>query len=162
VAWLRTGFSADARDQIGLEQNLRAKAAVPDVNSGLFRPISNCVKRKAAHMEVACFPGQKIVSVNPAYPSQVSEWGSNLPRVGEIYTIRWIRIFLDAKRTQVIAVVLEESCNPDNRLHFHIERFLPVISGDEPTHEIVIGYAKEAASLGRFANFPPSSQIATF
>src|SRR5260370_34214894 len=107
------------------------------------------------------FPGQKIVCVNPAYPIQVSEWGSELPRVGEIYTIRWMRIF-PAKLGQITAVVLEELQNPDNRLHFHIERFLPAVSFEEPSHEIVVGYVKEAATVARFDDFPPLSQIATF
>ena len=42
VAWLRTDFSADARESESPEQNLRAKAAVPDVSSGIFSSHFQC------------------------------------------------------------------------------------------------------------------------
>src|SRR5260370_8086090 len=96
-----------------------------------------------------------------AFPIEDVGWGWGVGGGGENYTIRWMRIF-PAKRGQKKAVVLEELQNPDNRLHFHIERFLPAVSFEEPSHEIVVGYVKEAATVARFDDFPPLSQIATF
>jgi hypothetical protein len=71
--------------------------------------------------------GQKVRCINGRFPRQVSEWGSNLPQEGKIYTIRWIT----PTRCAITGVVspgflLEELTNPENRLHFSQHRFVPL------------------------------------
>jgi len=63
VAWLGTDFSSDARKREPSEQNLRAKAAVPDVSSGLFRSFLVRVRKEKRTMKNRIFPTDNIVCV---------------------------------------------------------------------------------------------------
>jgi hypothetical protein len=110
------------------------------------------------------FPLQKIVCIDEKFPVHVLEWGSDLPKKGQIYTIRWIRVIYSADGSDpIVGVVLEELNNPDNLLHFSVTRFVALYPDDEPDREQMFKYGKEiSAGIGRFADFPPTSYIATF
>ena len=73
------------------------------------------------------YVGQKVRCINGRFPRQVSEWGSNLPQEGKIYTIRCIT----PTRCAITGIVspgflLEELMNPEDRLHFSPHRFVPL------------------------------------
>jgi hypothetical protein len=73
------------------------------------------------------YVGQKVRCVNDRFPNSVFEWGSNLPKKGEIYTIRSIK----PTRCAMSGVIgpgflLEELSNPFDRLQFDPSRFVPI------------------------------------
>ena len=79
------------------------------------------------------FIGQKVVCVNERFPMQILEWASNLPRKGQIYTIRWIgrgpSIYFAfcagrAPGERGLGFELEELAN--GRFAFFAERFAPL------------------------------------
>jgi hypothetical protein len=71
--------------------------------------------------------GQKVVCVNDRFPRRVLEWASNLPRKGQIYTIRSIGrgecIYTGQLR---FGFKLEELQNAP-RFGFFAERFAPLV-----------------------------------
>jgi len=72
------------------------------------------------------YVGQKVRCVNDRFPAAVFEWGSSLPRKGEVYTIRAIRSVPCAFSGAISpAFLLEELSNPYDRLHFNPHRFVP-------------------------------------
>ncbi len=73
------------------------------------------------------YQGQKVRCITGRFPVQVLDWGSNLPRKGEVYTIRVIAPVPSAITGQIGAgFLLEELKNPDDRLHFDSNRFVPI------------------------------------
>src|SRR6266852_555307 len=73
------------------------------------------------------YQGQKVRCINGRFPVQVLDWGSNLPRKGEVYTIRVIAPVPSAITGHIgPGFLLEELRNPDDRLHFDANRFVPL------------------------------------
>jgi hypothetical protein len=98
------------------------------------------------------YVGQKVRCVNDRFPNSVQEWGSNLPQKGEVYTIRDIRSVPSAFSGIISsAFLLEERSNPDDRLHFSPNRFIPI----NPS-EISLEQAKPSSvkklTIGQFAH----------
>src|SRR5690349_2766914 len=72
------------------------------------------------------YVGQKVRCVNDKFPMAVCEWGSNLPKKEEVYTIRQIKPVPSVGGIVEPAFLLEELRNPDDRLHFNPSRFAPI------------------------------------
>ncbi len=67
---------------------------------------------------------QKVVCINDRFPIQVLEWGSNLPKLGSVYTISDIEIVDAYQRPRGPALLLAELKNPGDRLWFDPQRFV--------------------------------------
>ncbi len=73
------------------------------------------------------YQGQKVRCINGRFPVQVLDWGSNLPCEGKVYTIRRIARVPNATTGHIgPGFLLEELKNPDDRLHFDSNRFVPI------------------------------------
>ncbi len=59
---------------------------------------------------------QKVVCINDRFPIQVLEWGSNLPKLGSVYTISDIEIVDAYQGPRGPALLLAELKNPGDRL----------------------------------------------
>src|SRR5262245_8098026 len=129
VPWLETRISdrcaasRNLAEQINLQWAVRA--AVPD-GLAVFYCSPPDMKIKTKQEEYMWYVGQKVRCVNDRFPQSVLEWGSNLPRKGEVYTIRAIRSVPCAFSGVISpAFLLEELSNPYDRLHFDPDRFVP-------------------------------------
>ncbi len=108
------------------------------------------------------FIGQKVVCVNDRFPQRILEWASNLPRQGEIYTIRSIEIgpCLYTRRV-TIGLHLHELPTLQDRLAFRADRFVPLLEKVEHACEakaleltsLVLGSIANGDSAG-FAGSP--------
>ncbi len=67
---------------------------------------------------------QKVVCINDRFPIQVLEWGSNLPKLGSVYTISDITIVDAFQGPRGPALLLAELKNPGDRLWFDPRRFV--------------------------------------
>jgi hypothetical protein len=73
------------------------------------------------------YVGQKVRCVNAHFPIQVLDWGSNLPREGEVYTIRLVAPVPSVMTGRISpGFLLEELNNIDDRLFFNPNRFVPL------------------------------------
>jgi len=98
------------------------------------------------------YTGQKIRCVNDRFPAAVLDWGSNLPKKGEVYIIRRITSVPSAFSGLISpAFLLEELSNPYDRLHFDPSRFVPI-----NPREISLEQAKPSSvkklTIGQFAH----------
>jgi len=83
------------------------------------------------------FPNQKVVCINDRFPMHILEWTANLPRHGEIYTIRSLvrtgRCLYTGR--SVFGFHLHELPTIEDRLVFRADRFTPVLEKlDESTY----------------------------
>ena len=73
--------------------------------------------------------GQKVVCVNDQFHGGVWDWGDQLPRCGQTYTIRAVGLIKDnATRIPGVAFLLEGLNNPRDRLWFAERRFKPIMA----------------------------------
>jgi hypothetical protein len=83
------------------------------------------------------FPNQKVVCINDRFPMHILEWTANLPRHGEIYTIRSLvrtgRCLYTGR--SVFGFHLHELPTIEDRLVFRADRFTPLLEKlDESTY----------------------------
>jgi hypothetical protein len=79
--------------------------------------------------DVKLFCGCKVVCVNDKFPRQILEWTTNLPREGDVYTIRRIeRGHCLYTRQRALGLSLHELPSIQDRLGFRADRFLPLFN----------------------------------
>ena len=71
--------------------------------------------------------GQKVVCVDDRFPRRVLEWTSNLPRKGQIYTIRWIGRGESLYTGESKFGLKLEELQTAERFGFFADRFAPLL-----------------------------------
>src|SRR5438445_13348315 len=106
---------------------------------GLFANLAKCSGWRVSHRRQKLnlgkfsngmwYIGQRVVCVNDRFRSQILDWASNLPRNGQIYTIKSIisGACLHTRRRPTLGFFLHELPTLEDRLAFRADRFAPLL-----------------------------------